>query len=82
MLLRFQGRDGQFRINVNPTDEFPSLAHEIAEHLPKDVDLQSITVANRPHGGDARSLSQLRGITFQQVGLRLVKFMAFPGKQS
>lgn len=71
MILRFQGRDGQFRLNVQPTDEFPSLISQLADHLPKDVDLQSVTVSNRPHGGDARGLAtQLKGVTFQQVGLR------------
>jgi nuclear protein localization family protein 4 len=70
MILRFRGRDGQFRLEVDPNDEFPSIRPKLAEHLPKDVDLSSITVANRPHGGETRKLSDLRGVTFARVGLK------------
>jgi hypothetical protein len=70
MLLRFRGRDGQFRLEVDPNDAFPSLTSRIAEHIPKDVDLSTITVSNRPQGGDARSPAELKGITFGRVGLK------------
>ena len=70
MLLRFRGRDGQFRLEVDPNDAFPSLTSKIAEHLPKDVDLSTITVGNRPQGGDARRPAELKGVTFSRVGLK------------
>jgi nuclear protein localization family protein 4 len=72
MLLRFRGRDGQFRLDVNPDDSFPSLTSRIAEHLPKDVDLASITVSNQPQGGDARRPADLKGVSLGRVGLKLV----------
>lgn len=70
MILRFRGRDGQFRVEVDPEDDFPSIEPKLAENLPKDVDLSSITVGNRPHGGEVRALSDLRGVSFERVGLK------------
>jgi len=70
MILRFQGRDGQFRLSVEPTQDFASILHGVADHLPKDVDMQSITVANKPHGGESRALVELNGVTFQRVGIK------------
>jgi nuclear protein localization family protein 4 len=69
MILRFVSKEGQFRLNVEPTTAFPDILPQIAEKLPKSVDLQSITVSNRPHGGDARKISELTGVSFKQVGL-------------
>jgi len=70
MLLRFQGRDGQFRLNVEPESDFVSLLPQILEKLPAKVDPASITLSNKPHGGDARQVHTLKGITLKQVGLR------------
>jgi nuclear protein localization family protein 4 len=72
MILRFVSKEGQFRLTVEPTTTFPELLSQIAEKLPKSVDLQSVTVSNRPHGGDARKISELNGVSFQQVGLSCV----------
>jgi len=69
MLLRFRSRNGQFRLTVQPTDDFADLQSGIAENLPKDVDLSSLSVSNKPQGGDARRLADLRGVKLQQVGL-------------
>lgn len=69
MILRFQSKDGQFRLTVDPSQDFTSIQHEIAGKLPKDVDIASITISNQPQGGDARALAQLQGITFERVGL-------------
>lgn len=70
MLLRFRGRDGQFRLDVSPNDEFITLPARLAEHLPKDADLSTITISNRPHGGDARHPAELKGVTYSRIGLK------------
>ena len=69
MILRFVSKEGQFRLTVQPDSTFPELLAQIAEKLPKSVDLQSVTVSNRPQGGDARKISELKGVSFKQVGL-------------
>ncbi|KAF2035869.1 NPL4-domain-containing protein [Setomelanomma holmii] len=69
MILRFVSKEGQFRLTVEPTTTFPELLPQIADKLPKSVDLQSVTVSNKPHGGDARRIAELKGVTFKQVGL-------------
>jgi nuclear protein localization family protein 4 len=70
MLLRFRGRDGQFNLTVEPSDDFYELQASIADRLPKDTDLSTLSVSNKPHGGDARKLAELRGIKLAQVGLK------------
>jgi nuclear protein localization family protein 4 len=69
MILRFSSREGQFRLTVDPATTFPEIIPQIAEKLPKNVDISSISVSNKPHGGDARLLQTLRGVSFAQVGL-------------
>ncbi|KAF2675211.1 nuclear protein localization protein 4 [Microthyrium microscopicum] len=70
MLLRFRGRDGQFRLEVNQDDEFPSVLPALAEKLPDNVDTSTLTLSNKPHGGEARKIADLRGVSFSRVGLR------------
>lgn len=72
MILRFSSKDGLFRLNVEPTTTFPDILPQIAEKLPKNVNPQSISVGNRPQGGDFRKIASLKGVTFQQVGLSCV----------
>ncbi|MCJ1391722.1 nuclear protein localization protein 4 [Xylographa bjoerkii] len=70
MLLRFEGKDGQFRLEVSPSDQLTSLLSPILDKLPKSVDSTTITLSNRPFGSDARKLSALEGITIERVGLK------------
>jgi len=70
MLLRFQGRDGQFRLNVQPETDFPSLLPQILEKLPANIDPASVTLSNKPQGGDARHVQALKGVSLKQVGLK------------
>lgn len=70
MILRFVSKEGQFRLTVDAATAFPDILPQLAEKLPANVDLSSITVSNKPHGGDARALNSLKGITFAKVGLK------------
>ncbi|KAF1991761.1 polyubiquitin-tagged protein recognition complex, Npl4 component [Aulographum hederae CBS 113979] len=70
MILRFRGPDGQFRLTVDPQQDFSSIFPEVASNLPKNVDLDTLTIANNPNNGDSRSFAQLQRVTFQQVGLQ------------
>ncbi|KAB8596110.1 hypothetical protein FH972_025819 [Carpinus fangiana] len=70
MILRFQGRDGQFRLTVEPETEFPALLPQIVEKLPPDIDPETITLSNKPEGGDQRKVATLKGVALKQVGLK------------
>lgn len=69
MILRFVSRDGQFRLTVEPNTTFTDIIPQVAEKLPKNIDIDSITVSNKRQGGDSRKLSILKGVTFDRVGL-------------
>lgn len=69
MILRFSSREGQFRLTVEPDTSFTDIIPQIAEKLPQTVDISTLSVSNKPHGGDARLLTTLRGVSFKKVGL-------------
>lgn len=70
MLLRFQSRDGTFRLRVEPTDTFASISQSIVEHLPSNAVPESICVGDRPLSKDAIPLRQLAGVTFASKNLQ------------
>ncbi|KAL3481149.1 NPL4 family-domain-containing protein [Aspergillus californicus] len=72
IILRFESRNGQFRLNVSPQDQFLSIESQVLEHLPTDVEPSSIKLSNKPIGaaGEERLFNALEGVSFEQVGLR------------
>ncbi len=48
------------------------LLSQILEKVPKNVDPRSLTLSNKPFGGEDRKLSQLQGVAIERVGLRFV----------
>ncbi|RMZ87245.1 hypothetical protein DV736_g5527, partial [Chaetothyriales sp. CBS 134916] len=75
MLLRFESKHGQFRLNVEPTDHFSSLTSRILDHLPPLTDAASLVLSNRPVSNTPdsdreRKLSELPGVEIRRVGLK------------
>ena len=72
MLLRFWSKHGQFRLDVEPYDQFVSLETKILANLPESIDAASIILSNKPDSDpkEQRRFSQLRGVEIRQVGLR------------
>ncbi|KIX07513.1 uncharacterized protein Z518_02166 [Rhinocladiella mackenziei CBS 650.93] len=75
MLLRFESKWGQFRLNVEPSQQFSSLTSKILDNLPPNTDASSIILSNKPVSskpdpGRERRLVDLPGIELQQVGLK------------
>ena len=70
MIVRFQGRDGQFRLNVEPKDQIVSILPQVVERLPKDVDPTSITISPKPQGAEAHAIVSLKTATFEQLGVK------------
>lgn len=69
MILRFQSREGQFRLNVEPDTDIASILPQVQEKLPNDAVSSSITISPKPHGADSRPIEVLKGVTFGRLGL-------------
>lgn len=69
MILRFQSRNGQFRLNVESTTDISSILPNVLAKLPSDTVASSVTISPKPHGADSRPLQALRGVTFGRLGL-------------
>lgn len=70
MILRFQSRNGQFRLNVEPTTDISSVLPQVLEKLPKETVAASVTISPKPQGGDSRAMQSLKGVTFGRLGLQ------------
>lgn len=75
MLLRFESKHGQFRLNVEPSEQFSSLARNILDNLPPKTDASSIILSNKPVSSTPnpdreRRLADLPGVEIKQVGLK------------
>ncbi|KAI9741085.1 MAG: nuclear protein localization protein 4 [Cirrosporium novae-zelandiae] len=71
--LRFETRDGTFRLSVQPTDHFTSLLPKILDKLPPNTDPNSVVLSNAPIGvnrGDERPIMGLKGVRVERVGLK------------
>jgi nuclear protein localization protein 4 homolog len=69
MILRFQSKNGQFRLTVDSDTEIASILPQVVEKLPKDVVASSINISPKPHGADSRPIQSLKGVTFGRLGL-------------
>ncbi|KAI9891031.1 MAG: nuclear protein localization protein 4 [Vezdaea aestivalis] len=72
MILRFRGPDGTYRLTIEPQDRFESLTSKLVAKLAESgaqVDPSSITLSNKPQGGDTKRLADLTGVPIGKIGL-------------
>lgn len=69
MILRFQSRDGQFRLTLDENTDIPTILPQVLEKLPKSTIPSSVTISPKPAGAESRSIEALRGVTFRRLGL-------------
>lgn len=70
MILRFQSRNGQFRLTVEPNTAITSILPQVLEKLPKNTIRSSVTISPKPHGAESRAIESLpSNVTFQRLGL-------------
>ncbi|KAG9032322.1 nuclear protein localization protein 4 [Tulasnella sp. JGI-2019a] len=68
MLIRVRSKDGNFRLELQPTDDGSILAKKVIETT-IDADPESVTMSNQPRGGEL-PLSMLHGRTVGSLGLK------------
>lgn len=69
MILRFQSRNGQFRLTVEPDTDIASILPQVVEKLPAGTQPSSVTISPKPHGADSRPIEALKGVSFGKLGL-------------
>lgn len=72
MILRFQSKNGQFRLQVDPNQDISTILADVLEKLPSDVTPSSVSISPKPTGGETKSIEELNGITFSRLGLTCV----------
>lgn len=72
MLLRIRSPDGTFRIEVSPTDTGEVFTSKILETIPDAASLipESVTLSNKPVGGEIVGLEMLKGRKVGDMGFR------------
>ncbi|KAK5939930.1 nuclear protein localization protein 4 [Knufia obscura] len=75
MLLRFESKNGQFRLNAEPTDTFASLSTKILDNLPPNTDASSLVISPKPvsatpNADIERKLADVPRVKLGQVGLK------------
>ncbi|PCH33293.1 polyubiquitin-tagged protein recognition complex Npl4 component [Wolfiporia cocos MD-104 SS10] len=67
MLIRVRSKDGNFRFELQPTDDISKLASKILETA-SNPDPATLTISDRPRGNETL-VSTLKGSTLQALGL-------------
>lgn len=70
MILRFQSRHGQFRLDIDPKATIASILPQVLEKLPPNTQDASVTMSPQRHGGDARSIQSLDRVSFERLGIK------------
>ncbi|EST06645.1 Nuclear pore localization protein NPL4 [Kalmanozyma brasiliensis GHG001] len=67
MIIRVRSKDGNFRFELQPTDDASLLIAKVLETMPS-ADPESLTFSNQPRGGEFAA-SGLKGSTLGELGI-------------
>ncbi|KAK9448463.1 NPL4 family-domain-containing protein [Limtongia smithiae] len=69
MILRFRGKDGNYRVQIEPADDVAVLFDRLFQQLPAGTDAASLTISDHPVGS-SRSLADLSSRKVSELGVK------------
>ncbi|KAK9241350.1 NPL4 family-domain-containing protein [Lipomyces kononenkoae] len=69
MIVRFRGKDGNYRVQIEAKDDFSVLSERLLSQLPNTVDPDSVSVSDQPVG-QGKKLSELFGRSISDLNLK------------
>ncbi|KAK9315871.1 NPL4 family-domain-containing protein [Lipomyces starkeyi] len=69
MIVRFRGKDGSYRVQVESQDDFKVLSERLLSQLPSTVDPGSVSVSDQPVG-QGKQLAELFGRSISDLKLK------------
>lgn len=69
MMIRVRGPDGTLRLEVDPSQTFAKLAELLSQKLPPTVDFNTLTISNKPAGGESKVLKDIAKFQIAKIGL-------------
>ncbi|KAK7205621.1 protein NPL4 [Myxozyma melibiosi] len=71
MIVRFRSKDGNYRVQAEPSDDFSVLSDRLVSQLPPDSDPNTITVSDQPNSKEsAKFLYELFGRTLADLQIK------------
>lgn len=67
MIVRVRSKDGNFRFELQPTDDAVKLIQQVLDTMP-NADPESLTFSNQPRGGEFKA-DTLKGSTLGELGI-------------
>jgi nuclear protein localization family protein 4 len=68
-IVRFRGKDGSYRVQVESQDDFKVLSERLLSQLPTTVDPGSVSVSDQPVG-QGKQLAELFGRSISDLKLK------------
>lgn len=69
IIIRFRSKDGMFRVNADASSNFTFVLEELVGKLPKEINLQSLYISNKPND-KGKSTDEFVNQTVSQLGLK------------
>ncbi|KAK9461944.1 NPL4 family-domain-containing protein [Lipomyces oligophaga] len=70
MIVRFRGPEGNYRCQVEPTDDFKVLIHKLEEQLPKHATAENIKFSEKPGNSQMMSVQDFVGRSLEALNIK------------